>query len=237
MKDLFLLILVIILLCIIFFLNTKSLESFDNIDAGSAILQEEIPSQIVEKSQEPPEPKTYPLLNEADDVPQMYRLQKLYPYGGVSDYEVSRFPNVVLSGNVVGCGSRREPCYGGSQQVIGNILPPLDVSNENIAPRNGFIGPNPPFEEVGYLYKIFGQYEQNTYLPLYMKRIKETTRYPKYEYFTKIDGKNRKVIIPSEYRQLGTNDQVKIAGTKYYWRVTINESNFPGQPNISRINN
>lgn len=222
MKNLFLLIVVLILLFIIFYLNYNNLENFSNGE-----------KQIRKKVEETNSP---PLQYFADDVPQLYRLQRIYPFGGSSEYSVGAFPNVVLPGSVVGCGSRREPCYGGSQEVVGNILPPLEISNENISPRNGHIGPYPPYQQVGYLYKIMAAYEQNAYQPLYLKRIKPNTQYPKYEYMTiDKDGQRQNVIIPSPYRELGTNDQVKIEGHPYFYRVTINESNFPSYPRVSKF--
>lgn len=217
MKDIILLIVVIILLSVIFFFNTKTLEKF-------------VPNErpIV------PAPESYPVLNNANDVSQLYNLQRIYPVGDISYYDVGRFPNVVLPGDVVGCGSRREPCYGGSQQIVNNILPPLELSNSNVAPTTGTIGPNPPFQEVGYLYKIMAPYEENAYKPLYLKKINPDARYPVYKYFTlNTNNERQDVIIPNKLRELGTNDQVKIKGEKYFYRVTVNQSNFPSYPRIT----
>ena len=220
MKNIFLLITVLILLSIIYFLNNNYLENFNNGE-----------KQIRTKIKEPQSP---PLQYYADDVPQLYRLQRIYPFGGSSEYSVGKYPNVTLPGDVVGCGSRREPSYGGSQEIVGNILPPLNISNKNISPRNGHIGPYPPYQQVGYLYKIMAPYEQNNYQPLYLKRIKPNTQYPIYKYFTiDTDGQRQNVIIPSPYRELGTNDQVKLEGHPYFYRVTINHSNFPSYPRVS----
>jgi hypothetical protein len=44
------------------------------------------------------------------------------------------YPDLNLPAPVVGCGARREPCYGGTQEVIPNLMPPVDVSENNIAP-------------------------------------------------------------------------------------------------------
>lgn len=221
MKNLFLLITVLILLFIIFYLNYNNLENFTT--------EKQIRSKI-KLSNSPP------LQYFANDVPQLYSLQKIYPFGGSSEYSVGKYPNVILPGDVVGCGSRREPCYGGSQEIVGNILPPLNISNKNIAPRNGHIGPYPPFQQIGYLYKIMGSYEENAYQPLYLKRITPNTQYPKYEYYTlNKNGEKQNVITPSPLRELGTNDQVKIEGQPYFYRVTINESNFPSYPRVSKF--
>lgn len=211
MKDSILLICIIILLVIIYLLNNKNLtlEKFTN---------------------------SPPLLYNANNEKQLYSLQNIYPKYGSNKYEVGNYSDVILPGEVIGCGSRREPCYGGSQQVIGNILPPLDISNENIAPINGNIGPYPPFQQVGYLYKIFASYEDNSYRPLYLERIRENTKFPIYNYFTvDTEGEKFRVIIPSKYRELGTNDQVQIDGEDCFFRVTINQTNFPSYPRVSKL--
>jgi hypothetical protein len=212
MKDIFLLICVIILLLFIFVMNRSYLEKFE----GSSV-------QSV--------PDSYPQLKTADNVKELYNFQNIYPKKGEFDYEVGRFPNVVLPGDVVGCGGRREPCYGGSQQVVLNVMPPLDISDRNISPKNGKIGPKKDVEEVGYLYKIMAAYEDNSYKPIYLIRPKG--KYPKYEYFivNKFNEK-QKVITPNIHRELGTNDQVKIEGESYFYRVTINATNFPSYPEI-----
>jgi len=173
-----------------------------------------------------------PQLYDVDTVRKLYRYNRIYPLNGTYYYDVADYPNVVLPGEVVGCGGRRGPCYGGSQQSIANLLPPLDISNNNIAPNYGSIGPKPSFIQVGYLYKIFGQYKNNYYKPLYLEKVKEKNGYYIYNYFTIDNDEKRKVFTPSKYRKLGTNDQVTIDGEKYFYRVSINEDNFPTYPRI-----
>ena len=211
MKDIFLLICVIILLLFIFVMNRSHLEKFKNSSVSDAL----------------------PQLQTVDNVKELYNIHKIYPNKGKNEYEVGQFPNVVFPGNVVGCGGRREPCYGGSQQVVLNVMPPLDISDQNISPKNGNIGPKKEVEVVGYLYKIMSAYEDNFYKPIYLIRPKG--KYPKYEYFimNKYNEK-QKVITPNIHQQLGTNDQVKVEGESYFYRVTINETNFPSYPVIQQ---
>ena len=175
-----------------------------------------------------------PLIVNARDVPQLYNVQNIKPFNALSDYDVGIYPNVVLNPFVVGCGGRREPCYGGSQQVVNNILPPLNVSNGNIAPNNIKLQSmvnNGQLMEVGTLYKIFGK--ENIEYPLYVKVLNNPEQSNRYYYFTKLaDGNLRKVKTASPYRQLGINDQVAVEGEEYFYRVTIYQMNYPSYPNI-----
>ena len=123
MKDYILFICVLILLLFIYILhfgikNHPTLEKF---------LEKEnsIQPKIIQ-------PESSPLLQNANSEQQLYSLQRIYPRYGAAQYDVGNYPDVVLPGELVGCGSRREPCYGGSQQVVANILPPLDISNKNL---------------------------------------------------------------------------------------------------------
>ena len=69
------------------------------------------------------------------------------------------------------------------------------------------------------------------YLPLYQKIVGD--RYPKYKYYTRDNRNNiRKVNIQSVFRKLGTNDEVRIEGYPYSFRVTVNEENMPVYPRI-----
>jgi hypothetical protein len=176
-----------------------------------------------------------PLIVNAKDVPQLYRVQNILPYNKESVYDVANYPNVVLNPFVVGCGGRREPCYGGSQQVVSNILPPLDVSNKNIAPNNInlYDSANTGLSEVGSLYKIFGN--ENLEYPLLVKVDNNPQKSNRYFYFTKLKNENvlRKVVTKSPYRELGINDQVKVDGEPYFYRVTVYQSNYPSYPNVA----
>jgi hypothetical protein len=224
MKDYILFICVLILLLFIYILhfgikNRSTLEKFSG-------KEKSIQPKVIQ-------PESSPLLQNANSEQQLYSLQRIYPRYGAAQYDVGNYPDVVLPGELIGCGSRREPCYGGSQQVVANILPPLDISNKNIAPRNGDIGPYAPFEQVGYIYKIFAPYEENAYRPLYLNRVYPNTKYPVYDYFTMSpEGEKYKVITPSKHRELGTNDQVQVKGEDCWFRVTVNQSNVPSYPRV-----
>lgn len=224
MKDYILFICVLILLLFIYILQFVSprptLEKFSG--RGEKSIQRKVI-----------QPESSPLLQNANSEQQLYSLQRIYPRYGAAQYDVGNYPDVVLPGELVGCGSRREPCYGGSQQVVANILPPLDISNKNIAPKNGDIGPYPAFEQVGYIYKIFAPYEENAYRPLYLNRVYPNTKYPVYDYFTMSpQGEKYDVLTASKHRELGTNDQVQIQGEDCWFRVTINQSNVPSYPRV-----
>ena len=215
----FLILLLIILLLILYFgkhifkkYGKKSLvkENFDNIKPN-----------IFKTT-------SYPLIVEAKSIPELYKIQDITPYNGYSLYDVDNYPDITLAPQVIGCGGRRQPCYGGSQQSINNILPPLEISERNIAPSTIKIGPIKNEKLIGSLYKIFG--DDNIILPLYMKTKKKI--YDRYFYFTIINNKKVKVINPNIFQSFGTNDQVKIKGQKDMYRVTINEDRIPEYPRI-----
>jgi hypothetical protein len=144
------------------------------------------------------------------------------------------YPDLRLPAPVVGCGSRREPCYGGTQEVIPNLLPPIDVSENNIAPSTLSIttpvnistrGPLGQPQQVGVLYKIFGN--ENEIHPLFGRR-----KYPngnKWEYYTMVGKYGVKMPIKPirNYEELGNNDEVEIQGITGKYRVTVYESDFP----------
>ena len=171
---------------------------------------------------------SYPLIVEAKNIPELYNIQDIKPYNGYSLYDVDNYPNIALAPQVIGCGSRRQPCYGGSQQSINNILPPLEISEKNIAPSTIKIGPIKNEKLIGSLYKIFSN--DNIILPLYMKTKNKI--YNRYYYFTIIDNKKVKVFNPNIFQSFGTNDQVKIKGYNEKYRVTINEDRIPEYPRV-----
>lgn len=132
-------------------------------------------------------------------------------------YEQKTYPNMKLDPHVIGCGGRNTPCLGGTQIPIANPMPPIDISNTNIAPitiknnntHNNF---NTNIIQVGLLYKIFGNF--NNYIPLY---------YNNDEQYYFIFYQNKIMKLPEKY--YGINDEVTIDTLKY--RVTIYDSNTP----------
>ena len=149
-----------------------------------------------------------------------------YPYKSDYFYDQNWYPNLNLPSQVVGCGSRRQPCLGGTQVPIYNPPTPIDISDNNIAPV--YISTRGPLgepQQVGILYKIFGN--ENDTLPLYGRK-----KYPndsKYEYYTLLGNYASKVpiVIQNKNVELGTNDVVFIKGRGEPYRVTIYESDFP----------
>jgi hypothetical protein len=145
------------------------------------------------------------------------------------------YPNYTLGAapTLIGCGSRREPCLGGTQRAIVNMMPPINISNQNIAPVNialrGFDG---GLQQLGTIQKVFGA--DNYIYPLFGMRLWNNGS-NKYRYYTKF-GKFG-VILPIYQRrghgeiyeidELGTNDPVFIEGQKDEYRVIIYDADIP----------
>ena len=123
-----------------------------------------------------------------------------------------------LPAEVIGCGGRKEPCLGGTQEVIPNMMPPLDIANTNIAPINVRTrGPEGVYQQVGVLQKIFGN--ENEMHPLFGRK-----KYPngdKWEYYTMVGpyGLKLPVLGNRNHDELGTNDRVMIKGKKDEYQV------------------
>ena len=149
-----------------------------------------------------------------------------YPYKSDDFYDRNWYPNLQLPFQVIGCGSRTQPCLGGTQVPIYNPPVPIDISDNNIAPV--YISTRGPLgkpQQVGIIYKIKGN--NNEVLPLYGRR-----KYPndnKYEYYTQMGsfGVKVPVITRNKNDELGTNDVIFIKGMKDAYRVTIYESDMP----------
>lgn len=172
------------------------------------------PNAVIER-----DPKT---LNSLDRIYNPLR----YPYKSDYFYDQSWYPNLNLPFQVIGCGSRTQPCLGGTQVPIYNPPVPIEVSENNIAPV--YISTRGPLgqpQQVGVLYKINGN--DNDILPLYGRK-----KYPndnKYDYYTQMGkfGVKLPVVTKNKNNELGSNDVVFIKGLGSPYRVTIYESDFP----------
>ena len=149
-----------------------------------------------------------------------------YPFQSMPFYNTSWYPNYNLPANVIGCGGRREPCLGGSQITIPNEYPPLNITNQNIAPVNiRTQGPRGEPQQVGVMYKVFGN--SNEVYPLFGR-----PKFPndnRWEYYT-LMGKFGSKIPLSRTRndqELGTNDIVTIPNRPERYRATIYERDSP----------
>ena len=118
---------------------------------------------------------------------------------------------------VVGCGSRREACDGGSQEVIPNWKPPRSVSNASIAPRGvEYPSWNERPTQVGVLARITGP--NNETMPLFMKRIDDITFF----YYTVSGPESEQLLRVEGVRvgeKIGMNDEVMIHGLPGTFRV------------------
>lgn len=123
-----------------------------------------------------------------------------------------------LPAEVISCGARNQPCLGGTQEIIANRFPPLNITNNNIAPINVRTrGPEGIYQQVGVIQKVFGN--ENEMHPLYGRK-----KYPngnRWEYYTMIGpyGLKLPVFGHRNHEELGTNDQVKIKGHNGEYQV------------------
>lgn len=137
-----------------------------------------------------------------------------------------RYPNVILPAHVIGCGHRRGACMGGSQIPIPNTLPPVNISEQNIAPVNLTVrGFDEGIQQVGTIQKVFGR--DNLVYQLFGRRRYRNDN--KWDYFVKF-GKYG-VILPlvplRNHEELNTNDRVFIQGQEDEYRVTIYDNDIP----------
>ena len=109
-------------------------------------------------------------------------------------YNQRQFSNMNIPANAIGCGRRRMPCLGGSQEIIPVIHPGLDISPENIAPINILSRPYDnnvvgALQQVGVLFKLSGG--SNDVSPLYgVKRYRNSDTW---DYFTRIGNQGNRV--------------------------------------------
>ena len=148
-------------------------------------------------------------------------------------YNQGVYPNMSMPPQVIGCGGRRMPCYGGTQEIIPVIPPPVEISERNISPVNIFTRPFNPTDagvihQVGVLYKIFGN--ENEIYPLYgVRRYRNSDSW---DYSTKIGREGNFVYVRVRTKkrnnnELQTNDEVSINGHEHKYRVTIYDNDFP----------
>jgi rRNA processing protein Gar1 len=134
-----------------------------------------------------------------------------------------------LPPQVIGCGGRRQGCLGGTQIGIPNVLPPIDISDTNIAPTtiaNAGLNYNyNRLHKVGVIQKIFGN--ENQVYPLYSRR--DPYNRNRYQYFTVLGPLNQMlpVVTKSPNDELGTNESVRIQGNTGVYRTTIYDNNYP----------
>ena len=147
-------------------------------------------------------------------------------------YEQGWYPNMNMPPQVIGCGSRRLPCLGGTQETIPVINAPIEISERNIAPVNVLSRINYDdigvFKQVGVLYKVFGSL--NEIYPLYgVKRYKNSDTW---DYSTKVGKEGNFVHVKVltkriNNNELQTNDVVMIDGNSSKFRVTMYDKDFP----------
>jgi hypothetical protein len=149
-------------------------------------------------------------------------------------YEQGSYPNMAMPPQVIGCGGRRMPCLGGTQETIPVINAPIEISERNIAPVNILSRSIDPdaigvLRQVGVLYKVFGSL--NEIFPLYgVKRYRNSDTW---DYSTKVGKQGNFVHVKVltkrvNNNELQTNDVVMIDGNSSKFRVTVYENNeFP----------
>ena len=149
------------------------------------------------------------------------------------------YSNMSLPDNVIGCGGRRGACMGGTQIPIPNILPPIDISNRNIAPvtLTTNIQGDMELRQVGVIQKLFGS--ENEVYPLYGR--KQYYNKDRWEYYTVLGPSEVMVpvITKNNYGyEIGTNENVMIQGNSGRYRTIIYERDYPRYiPNIPNISN
>lgn len=143
-----------------------------------------------------------------------------YPFQTTPYYNNSWFPSYTLPENVMECGRRREPCHGGSQQVIQNLYPNRIINNNNIAPINiKTRGPEGEPQQVGTLFNLSPG--NKDVLPLFGRR-----KYPnddKWEYYTMIGKFGSKVPVKPlrNYQEIGSNDILQLVNYPGNFQATV----------------
>ena len=171
-------------------------------------------------------PYTPKYLPEAPSQTKQILNRLVYDYPSVYD-DPYRYPNVIMPPAVIGCGGRRGACMGGSEIPIPNTIPPVNISEQNIAPVNLTVrGFDEGIQQVGTIQKVFGK--DNYVFPLFGRKKYRNDN--KWEYFVKF-GKYGVILPVFQYKgrcdELGTNDEVHIQGQKDKYRVTIYDEDIP----------
>ena len=148
----------------------------------------------------------------------LHQLEHPYPLFNTPSI-VKTYPNFdieyIYNPTIIGCGSRKQPCDDGSQEIIPNWRTPISVSDENIAPRDVvFPEWNVQPQQVGVLYRITGT--MNDELPLFGKRIDEIH----WLYYTIINKTAMNVNNIHRGEKLGQNDEVTIDSLPGTFRIT-----------------
>ncbi len=149
--------------------------------------------------------------------------QNDFPYKKKGFYDQSNYPNLSLPFQVIGTGYRNTPGLGGTQVPIINSPVVLDVSDENIAPRNVVsIRTQPEVKMVGSLFKIYGN--ANTIIPLY--QVPNRNNY--FNYFTiNANGVQVNVITKNRTDGLSEGDVVFLKGVNTPYRVSLYTDDSP----------
>ena len=233
-RQLFIILLIIVALGIysIYYFNNNS--KYDNYKSRKKLERDvENLSNKIYNNQEPIIINNTPPMDVINRSPQQINsLDRVYnplryPYRSHDFYNQNWYPNLALPPQVIGCGARTMPCLGGSQIPIMNPMPPISISNSNIAPINiSTRGPLGEPQQVGAIYRVFGS--ENHVLPLFGRR-----KYPndnKWEYYTMAGqyGVKMPLITPRKHWELGTNDLVFVQGQRRVpYRVTMYEQDSP----------
>jgi hypothetical protein len=163
-----------------------------------------------------------------------------YPNRSHGFYNQGVYPNMALPPQVIGCGGRRGPCLGGTQETIPVINPPIEISERNIAPVNiisraldhNAVGIT---QQVGVLYKIFGTL--NEIFPLY--GVRKYRNNDTWDYFTKVGKEGNFVTLKVltkrvNNNELQTNDVVVLNGNTSRFTVTMYDQFPEYAPNFRR---
>lgn len=145
------------------------------------------------------------------------RYLKQYTYNEVPYFRKFPYFNYYDSPQIMGAGGRRIPLD--TRRAIPNVLDPIDVSNNNIAPSSIYMYDRNRGEmlKVGVLTQIFGS--ENQVIPLIGIERQEN----KWEYFAELNGEYLPVLRPKKQfdAELATNDEVRITNICGIYRATM----------------